>query len=118
MGPAAILILIVSLGVNLLVYGTQNRNIASKSNNNISSAFWLGLLGPIGMIICLVNSGSTSWKKFLFGALRLFLWAIIAQIFVEIEVISEANITILHYLVGWPFILRGKYIFNFSVAKS
>ena len=118
MGPAAILLLVVSLGVNLLVYGTQNRNIASKSNNNVRNAFWLGLLGPLGMIICLVNSGNTGWKKFLFGVLRLFLWAIIAQIFAEVGVITETYITLLHYLIGWPFILRGKYTFNFSVAKS
>ena len=64
MGPAAILLLVVSLGVNLLVYGTQNRNIASKSNNNVRNAFWLGLLGPLGMLILVILVGKNSYLEF------------------------------------------------------
>ena len=120
MGPFQILLLLFfCFAVNLPFYGLQNRNIASNSNGNIKTAFWLGLMGPLGMIICLIQNVKPTWKKVLFGIGRVLLWAIVSQIIVELGIFSQVfvNAPIL-YFFGFPFIMRGKYIYRFSVKKQ
>jgi len=45
----------ISLGINLLIFGLANKNIAAQKGLDIKQSFWLGLLGPIGMIIVLAK---------------------------------------------------------------
>lgn len=109
----------ISFVINILIYGLANKNIASTVNKNSSSAFWLGLLGPLGTIICLFQYTKPSWKKILFGLGRFCFWSIGIQIFGEIGFYySEGAKIILLWFIGFPFILRGKNMFNYSIKKQ
>lgn len=116
--PQIVFILII-LGVfNLPIYGLSNRNIASRAGRNIKYAFWLGLLGPLGTIICLFQSVETTFKKILFAIGRLILLSIGLQIFIELGIISESLSSVLTYFIGIPFVLRGKNVIKFSTQQS
>ena len=119
MGISQILLIILfSFALNLPVYGLANRNIASNANRNTKNAFWLGIIGPLGMVICLFKSVKPNWKKVLFGIGRFMLWAIGVQVLGELNIITEAFRPILLYFIGLPLILRGQNIFNYSVVKK
>ncbi|MDC0176739.1 hypothetical protein OAJ14_01105 [Polaribacter sp.] len=113
-----ILFYIKIAGLNLLIYGFANNNIASSANKNSSIAFWLGLLGPIGTVICLFQYIKPSWKKVFFGFGRFCFWAIGTQILGEIGIVEEDTKGLLLLFIGTPFILRGKNMFNYSVKKE
>ena len=81
-------------------------------------AFWLGILGLLGMVICLFLSVKPTWKKVFFGLGRFFIWAIGIQILGELGLVTEGLKEILHYVFGFPFILRGKNVFNYSTIKK
>jgi tetratricopeptide (TPR) repeat protein len=114
----SILFYIIIAGLNLLIYGFANNNIASSANKNSSIAFWLGLIGPIGTIICLFQYIKPSWKKVFFGFGRFCFWAIGMQILGEIGIVEEDNKGLLLLFIGFPFILRGKNMFNYSIKKQ
>ena len=119
MGPFQLLLIIIfCLVLNLPFYDLQNRNIASTTNNNTTFAFWLGALGGLGLIICLIKYVKPTWKKILFGVGRFFLWAIVIQIIIELGIISQSFSGILFYFIGFPFIFRGKNIYKFSYKNS
>ena len=117
-GPQFLLIILFTFLINLPVYGLANRNIASVANKNMSTAFWLGLLGALGMTICLFQCIKPTWKKVLFGIGRFCVWAIGIQILGEMSFVSESLKPILLYFIGFPFILRGKNMFNYSIKKT
>ena len=114
----SILFYIIIAGLNLLIYGFANNNIASSANKNSSIAFSLGLLGPIGTIICLFQYIKPSWKKVFFGFGRFCFWAIGMQILGEIGIVEEDTKGLLLLFIGFPFILRGKNMFNYSIKKQ
>ena len=103
--------------LNLIVFGFANRNIASNSNRNTTNAFWLGFLGPLGLVICLFNSVKLVQKKILLGILRFLIFAIAMQLLGELGIISNAGKGLILYFFGITFILRGANIFNYSVKK-
>ena len=103
--------------INLTIFGFANRNIASNSNSNTNNAFWLGFLGPLGLVICLFNSVKLSQKKILLGILRFLIFAIALQLLGELGIISNAGKGLLLYFFGFTFILRGLNMFNYSVKK-
>jgi|TARA_B110000977_G_scaffold13589_1_gene17144 hypothetical protein len=104
--------------INLTIFGFANRNIASNSNRNITNAFWLGFLGPLGLVICLFNSVKLAQKKILLGILRFFIFAIAIQLLGELGIISNGGKGLLLYFFGFTFILRGVNMFNYSVKKK
>ena len=110
--------------LNLIVFGFANRNIASNSNRNTTNAFWLGFLGPLGLVICLFNSVKLVQKKILLGILRFLIFAIAIQLLGELAILSIGTISInvakglLLYFFGFTFILRGVNMFNYSVKKN
>jgi len=116
--PQIIIIIFFSFLLNLPVYGLANRNIASNANRNTKNAFWLGIIGPLGMIICLFQSVKPNWKKILFGIGRFMLWAIVVQVLGELNIITEAFKSIILYFIGLPFILRGQNVFNYSIVRN
>ena len=116
--PQIVFILIIMGVFNLAIYGLSNRNIASRAGRNIKYAFWLGLLGPLGTIICLFQSVETTFKKILFAIGRLILLSIGLQIFIELGIISESLSSVLTYFIGIPFVLRGKNVIKFSTQQS
>lgn len=118
MGAPQILLFFFSFGFNLLIYGLLNRNIAALNKKNIKNAFWLGILGPLGMIIVLFQSVTPTVKKVLFGVGRFLILAITLQVLGELGIIQDSIKGILTYLIGFPFILRGKYIFSYSTDVS
>ena len=99
------------LGVNLLLFGFGNENIAAKKGLDVKQSFWLGLLGPIGMCIVLAQTNPSA-KDFGYGVLRFIILAIALQIFVEGS--DMASIMGIGIWIGFPFILRGKYIIDFG----
>ena len=103
--------------LNLIVFGFANRNIASNSNRNTTNAFWLGFLGPLGLVICLFNSVKLVQKKILLGILRFLIFAIAMQLLGELGIISNAGKGLILYFFGITYILRGANIFNYSVKK-
>ena len=116
--PELLLFLIALVFFNLCVYGLSNRNIASNGGKNIKNAFWLGILGPVGTIICLVQSVDPTMKKVLYGVGRLLFWSIGTQIDIEIGLVTDVIAPVLTYLFGVPFILRGMNVFNFSTKAE
>lgn len=116
--PQLLLILVLSFMINLPIYGLANRNIAATAGRDVKNAFWLGLIGPLGTIICLFQCVDTTFKKIAFGIGRLFLWSFTVQILVELGFISAIYQPILNYIIGIPFILRGKNMFKFSTKES
>jgi hypothetical protein len=105
------------ISLNLIIFGFANRNIASNSNRNVINAFWLGLLGPLGLVICLFNSVKLLQKKILLGVLRFLFFAIAMQLLGELGIISNAVKGLIIYFFGFTFILRGVNMFNYSVKK-
>ena len=103
--------------INLTIFGFANRNIASNSNSNTNNVFWLGFLGPLGLVICLFNSVKLSQKKILLGILRFLIFAIALQLLGELGIISNGGKGLLLYFFGFTFILRGVNMFNYSVKK-
>ena len=103
--------------LNLIVFGFANRNIASNSNRNTTNAFWLGFLGPLGLVICLFNSVKLVQKKILLGILRFLIFAIAMQLLGELGIISNGGKGLILYFFGITYILRGANIFNYSVKK-
>ena len=87
--------------INLTIFGFANRNIASNSNRNITNAFWLGFLGPLGLVICLFNSVKLAQKKISLGILRFFIFAIAIQLLGELGIISNGGKGLLIYFFGF-----------------
>ena len=85
------LLMILFFPLSFLLYGLANRNIASNANRNTNIAFWFGLFGGLGMVICLLQSVEATWKKVLFGFGRLFVCAIGIQILGEFDLVSESQ---------------------------
>ena len=111
------IILIGVLLLNLIIFGFANRNIASTANRNTNNAFLLGLLGPLGMIICLFQSVKPTQKKILYGIGRFIIFAIGMQILAETGTITGAAKGVLLFFFGFSFILRGVNMFNYSLKK-
>ena len=116
--PQIVLLIFFCFALNLPVYGLANRNIASNANRNTKNAFFLVIIGPLGMMICLFQSIKPSWKKVLIGFGRFILWAILIQVLGELGILSEGLKSVLLYFIGFPFILRGKNVFNYSIIKK
>jgi hypothetical protein len=92
-----------------------NRNISANAGKSLKNGFWLGIIGPIGTIIRLIQCVEITGKKILYGFGRLFIYAILIQILGELyDFFTEPIKQLIHYLIGFPFILRGKNIFNYT----
>jgi hypothetical protein len=109
-------VIVISV-INLMAYGWANRNIASKIGFNLNSGFWLGLLGPLGMSLLLFRTNPSA-KDFVFGVLRFIAVVFIHQLIVEAGMLSNQNSAGVAYLVGFPWVLRGKSIFHFEVVNK
>ena len=103
--------LLIVLPVNLLIFGLANKKIAKDFNKNERLYFWLGILGPLGLIITLVSCVEITGKKIGYGFLRLFIWSVLISIFGELTDFPNTNL-ITGY-IGIPFIFRGRSIFNY-----
>ena len=110
-----IFIILLPFLLNARIFGNGNKVIAQKFNLNIKLSFWLGVvLGGIGMIIIYFQARVFTFKKFLLGLSRLFIGAILFQIFAEFgfyEYNGLAHSLLLAYVV-FPYALRGKNIYK------
>ena len=122
LAPLFILIPLFIAFLNLIIYGLQNRNISSEANINIKRGFLLGfILGPLGMLINLMQAVKPTMKCLIFGLFRVLLVLLINKL-----IIIAANFDIVYnifspfflYVFGITFILRGKKSFNFSTTGT
>lgn len=97
--------------INFIIFGLANRSIALQADKNTTIAFWLGILGPLGMIICLINCITPSRNKILLGIGRFTIWAVFFQLMKESNT-SPVFVLITLYL-GFLFILRGKNFYKY-----
>ena len=118
LAPLVILIPLFMLLLNLIIYGLQNRNICSKASLNIKGAILLGvLLGPLGMLICLIQAVKPTIKNLIFGISRVLLIVAINWVIVRaanLDMIYNIWSPLFIYVIGITFILRGKKSFKFS----
>tara|TARA_Y100000385_G_scaffold158290_1_gene164170 strand:- start:932 stop:1333 length:402 start_codon:yes stop_codon:yes gene_type:complete len=119
LAPLLILIPLFIVFLNLIIFGLQNRNISYKANLNIRTGFLLGtILGPLGMLINLMQAIKPKMKSLIFGLFRVLFVVLINKL-----IITAANLDIVYnvlspffiYIFGITFILRGKESFKFSV---
>ena len=108
-----LIILVIVIPINILVYGLANKKIAKDYGKNHKVYFAWGILGALGMIITMVGCIKSSFKLIGFGFLRFILYAILLSILNELNLFSEMYNGFLHWLIGIPFIFRGKNIFNY-----
>jgi len=117
--PAILLIIIVGFIPNLIIYGLANRNISANAGKSTKNGFWLGIIGPLGTVIRLIQCVEITGRKLLNGFGRFFIYAILIQILGELnEFFSEPIKQLIHYIIGLPFILRGKNVFNYSTKSK
>ena len=122
LAPLLILIPLLILLLNLMIYGLQNRNICSTASLNVRKGFLLGvLLGPLGMLICLTQTVKPTIKNLIFGISRVFLivavnWVIVRA--ANLDMVYNILSPLFIYVIGIPFILRGKNSFKFSVSST
>ena len=121
LAPLFILIPLFVLILNLMIYGLQNRNICSKASLNIKRGILLGvLLGPLGMLICLVQAVKPTIKNLIFGISRVLLIAAVNWLIVRaanLDIVYNILPPLFIYIIGITFILRGKNSFKFSVYR-
>ena len=122
LAPLLILIPLLILLLNLMIYGLQNRNICSTASLNVRKGFLLGvLLGPLGMLICLTQTVKPTIKNLIFGISRVFLIVAVNWVIVKaanLDMVYNILSPLFIYVIGIPFILRGKNSFKFSVSSK
>lgn len=122
LAPLLILIPLFVLILNLLIYGLQNRNICSTASLNVRNGFLLGvLLGPIGLLICLIQKVKPTIKNLIFGISRFFLIVAINCVIVKaanLDMVYNILSPLFIYVIGITFVLRGKNSFNFSLSRT
>lgn len=122
LAPLLILIPLLILLLNLMIYGLQNRNICSTASLNVRKGFLLGvLLGPLGMLICLTQTVKPTIKNLIFGISRVFLIVAVNWVIVKaanLDMVYNILSPLFIYVIGIPFILRGKNSFKFSVSST
>jgi len=122
LAPLVILIPLFMLLLNLIIYGLQNRNICSKANLNVKIGILLGiLLGPLGMLICLIQAVKPTIKNLIFGVFRVLLIVAINWVIVRaanLDMIYNICSPLFIYVIGITFILRGRKSFKFSVSST
>ena len=122
LAPMLILIPLFVLLLNLMIYGLQNRNICSIASLDVRNGFLIGiLLGPLGMLISLTQAAKPSIKKLIFGISRVLLivaanWFIVKA--ANLDMVYNILSPLFIYVIGIPFILRGKNSFKFSVSST
>lgn len=120
--------LIIILPLNYLVYGLANKRIAIKSEKNPTAYKYLGLLGGFGMIFTLIGCVKPTFKKIMFGVLRFILIMVVIFILFDMDSIVDGSdysglndeqimnnvyYNLFFYFFATPFILRGKYVFDY-----
>jgi len=105
------IILLIVLPVNILIFGLANKKIAKDFNKKEKIYFWLGILGPLGLIITLASCVEITGKKIGYGFLRFVLWAVLISVFGELT--NFPNTNLITGYIGIPFIFRGRSIFNY-----
>ena len=122
LAPLLILIPLFVLLLNLMIYGLQNRNICSTASLNVRNGFLLGvLLGPLGLLICLTQTVKPTIKNLIFGFSRVFLIVAVNWVIVKaanLDMVYNILSPLFIYVIGIPFILRGKNSFKFSVSGT
>jgi hypothetical protein len=122
LAPLLILIPLLILLLNLMIYGLQNRNICSTASLNVRKGFLFGvLLGPLGMLICLTQTVKPTIKNLIFGISRVFLIVAVNWVIVKaanLDMVYNILSPLFIYVIGIPFILRGKNSFKFSVSST
>ena len=122
LAPLLILIPLLILLLNLMIYGLQNRNICSTASLNVRKGFLFGvLLGPLGMLICLTQTVKPTIKNLIFGISRVFLIVAVNWVIVKaanLDMVYNILSPLFIYVIGIPFILRGKNSFKFSVSSK
>ena len=123
-----IIVTILFLPLNYLVYGLANKRIAIKSEKNPTAYKWWGLLGGFGMIVTLIGCVKPTFKKIMFGVLRFIIIMIIVDFVFDLdsiadgwgysdlndeEVMNSVWYDLFFYFFATPFILRGKYVFDY-----
>ena len=120
LAPLVILIPLFITFLNLIIFGLQNRNISYKANVNIKRGFLLGtILGPLGMLINLMQAVKPTMKLLIFGIFRVLLVLLINRLIIiaaNLDIIYNVFSPVFIYVYGTTFILRGKNSFNFSVS--
>ena len=105
-----------------MIYGLQNRNICSKASLNVKNGFLLGiLLGPLGMLIALIQAVKPTIKNLIFGIYRVLLiaavnWVIVRA--VNLDMVYNVLSPLFIYVIGITFILRGKNSFKLPVSSK
>jgi|AACY02.7.fsa_nt_gi hypothetical protein len=120
--------LIIILPLNYLVYGLANKRIAIKSEKNPTAYKYWGLLGGFGMIVTLIGCVKPTFKKIMFGVLRFILIMVVIFILFDMDSIVDGSdysglndeqimnnvyYNLFFYFFATPFILRGKYVFDY-----
>jgi len=122
LAPLVILIPLFMLLLNLIIYGLQNRNICSKANLNVKIGILLGVfLGPLGMLICLIQAVKPTIKNLIFGVFRVLLIVAINWVIVRaanLDMIYNICSPLFIYVIGITFILRGRKSFKFSLSST
>ena len=123
-----IIVTILFLPLNYLVYGLANKRIAIKSEKNPTAYKWWGLLGGFGMIVTLIGCVKPTFKKIMFGVLRFIIIMIMIDFVFDLdsiadgwdysdlndeEVMNSVWYDLFFYFFATPFILRGKYVFDY-----
>ena len=120
LAPLMIIIPLFITFLNLIIFGLQNRNISYKANTNIKRGFLLGtILGPLGMLINLMQAVKPTMKLLIFGIFRVLLVLLINRLIViaaNLDIVYNVFSPIFIYVFGTTFILRGKNSFNFSAS--
>ena len=116
LAPLVILIPLFMLLLNLMIYGLQNRNICSKASLNVKSGILLGvLLGPLGMLISLIQAVKPTIKNLIFGIYRVLLIAAVNWVVVKatnLEMFCNILSPII-YLCNWNnFCSKRKKLFQ------
>ena len=105
-----------------MIYGLQNRNICSKASLNVKNGFLLGiLLGPLGMLIALIQAVKPTIKNLIFGIYRVLLIAAVNWVIVRaanLDMVYNVLSPLFIYVIGITFILRGKNSFKLPVSSK
>ena len=121
LAPLVILLPTFMLLLNLMIYGLQNRNICLKASLNVKNGFLLGiLLGPLGMLISLIQAVKPTIKNLTFGISRVLLIVAVNRVIVkaaDLDMVYNILSPLFIYVIGITFILRGKNSFKFSVSN-
>ena len=120
LAPLVLLIPLFMLLLNLMIYGLQNRNICSKASLNVMSGILLGvLLGPLGMLIILIQAVKPTIKNLMLGISRVLLIVAINWFIVKaanLDMVFNILSPLFIYIIGITFVLRGKNSFKLSAS--